>query len=272
LWRDILRVVIAPDRLVLVRTARWRARVIERRLIEVTDADGADRADGADWHGAVAALAQVLKDSTWQHTDVRVVLSNQFMRFMLAPAMTVKADDIDKSLITKHYFKEAYGEIASAWTCRMDDAGGTVSMAADHGLIDAITQCFAAPQYRLTAIQPALAVAFNRWRRTFGTRAQWFAMIEGAHACLCLVQDGEWRQVRGITAVDDLPVEVMRTIAREQILAGLETAPEVVSVFSLDGKTVELVADAGCKVQQLAFPAGGGTRVESAHVALALAT
>jgi hypothetical protein len=267
-WRDRLRVVITPDRLVLVRTSRWRQHVMAQRVIDLPAVGDTDAAEG---RGVVQVLRQILKEAVWQHTEVRVVVSNRLVRFMLAPAVPANDKNIDKSLIISHYFKEAYGDVTAAWACRMDEAGAPLSMAMDRALVDAITQSFTLPLYQLTSIQPALAVAFNRWRRTMGTRPQWFAMIEKGHACLCLLQAGAWRQVRSITAEEDLPVEVMRTIAREQLLAGLESAPEVVSVLALDGLSVVLPVTAGCKVMQLTLPAGRGSRHEAASVALALA-
>ena len=264
LWRDTLRVLIAPERLLLVRTSRWRKRVIEQRVIDIVQTGDA----AAGWQEALQALTRAAREGAWQRTDVRVVLSNRLLRFMLAPAPETSAVISDNALIANHYFKQAYGEVAAGWVCRMDDDGGPVAMALDRALLEAVTHCFAAPDYRLLSVRPALAVVFNRWRRLFGAGTHWFAMAEAGHACVCLLQAGLWRQVRGIASADDLPAEVLRTLTREQILAGVDAAPGELALFALDGKIAERFEAAGCKVRRLTLPAPG---VQSAPSGMALA-
>lgn len=266
LWRDVLRVVVAPRQLTLVRTTRLRAQVIAARVSDVPDSEA------GDGRLAVQLLQEMARETAWQGTDVRIVLSNRLARFMVTPALNTTLDKLDSTSIASHYFKDAYGEIAATWACRLDDAGGRIAMAVDRALIDAITQCFAGADYRLRAVQPALSVGFNCWRRSFGLAAQWFAMTEAEHACLCLLQGGEWQQVRGIDAGDseELPTEIMRAIAREQVLAGLEQAPELLSMLALDGRHLEMPGGSEVRLQRLTLPRASNSN-QSVGIALALA-
>ena len=264
LWRDTLQVLIAPERLLLARTSRWRKRVIDQRVIDIVQTGDA----AAGWQEALNALTRAATEGAWQHTDVRVVLSNRLLRFMLAPTLETRSAGLDNVLIANHYFKQAYGEVAAGWVCRMDDDGGPVAMALDRALLQAVTHCFTGPDYRLLSVRPALAVVFNRWRRRFGSGTHWLVMAEAGHSCVCLLQAGQWRQVRCVSSTDDLPAEVLRTLTREQLLAGVDAAAGELALFALDGKMAEQLEAAGCKVRRLTLPSPG---VQGAPSGMALA-
>jgi hypothetical protein len=270
LWRDVLRVVISPRQLTLVRTTPWRARVIEAHVIDVPQTAAGNGDADSEGRAALSMLQELAHEAAWQGTTVRIVLSNRLARFMVAPPANAALGKIDSAAVASHYFKTAYGDIAANWACRLDAAGGRIAMAVDRTLLDALLQCFPLPHYRIQSVQPALAVAFNGWRRTFGPAPQWFAMREAGHTCLCLLQSGEWQQVRGIDADDDLPAEVLRSIAREQALTGMEQPPATLSMLVLDGKPFELPEGSGIRLRRLTMPKARMAN-PSAGVALALA-
>lgn len=269
LWRDALRVMIAPDRLVLVRASRWRGKILEQSVIPVSDAGE------PSWRGAVDALSHALKHAAWQQCDVHVVLSDRMVRYLLVPAAKDgNPAKVDSQLVANHYFKETYGGMASVWTCHVDDSDGDgkrLATAIDRDLLNNIANCCNAPGYRLVSLKPALVVAFNHFRKEWGAGPHWFAITDAHSACLCLYQGGAWVQIRSIETEEDLGAEIARVMARENLLAGIETAQGEVSILALDTLDHTAMDAQGQKVRRLGMLVSASARTDSARVALALA-
>lgn len=270
LWRDSLRIVLAPDRLVLVRASRWRRRISERSEVPVA------AADGPAWAAAVAALRRALDGGPWRECDVHVVLSDRLVRYLLVPASAPgAAARVDGRVVAEHYFREAYGDLVSGWTCALDDTPGAdglrLAVAVDRDLVNAVTGCFGGDAFRLQTVVPAMIVAFNHFRREWTGTAQWFAVTERDGACLCLYQDGGWREIRNIAVSDDLAGEMARVIARESVLAGLECKAGEVAVLDLDALDLAALEVQMRGVRRLAPRVAGKLRGESPRVALAMA-
>jgi len=271
LWRDALRIVVAPDRLVLARVSRWRGGLLEHLVIPVTSTAA------PVWHDVIDALARTLKSAVWQGCDVHVVLSDRLVRYLLVPAIPVgNPAKSNGERIASHYFREAFGDSAAEWACQMDGTEGEglrVATAIDRDLLDGIVNNCSAPGYRFASLKPAVVAAYNRFRKGWGSGAHWFAVTESCSACLCLYQDGQWRQIRNIETEFEPGAEMARIIGRENLLAGIDDTQTGISIFALDAldHAALHIGNHSVKPLSLKLNASFGVRNEPARTALAMA-
>src|ERR1700752_1678260 len=81
LWRDQVRIGVAPDRLIVAGYQRGvNPRLVRREILEVPPNDA-----GPAWQAAVDAVPDALASSRAGRPEVSIVLSNCFVRYALVP-------------------------------------------------------------------------------------------------------------------------------------------------------------------------------------------
>lgn len=256
LWRDELRIVLCPDRVILARLGRgWRPRVLTKEVLPFQPG-----ANGFEWQPSLDALADRLKGAKDESANAVVILSNHFVRYTLVRWDEQLTDPREQEALARICFQKTYGDLANDWTIRMSDEGyglPCIACAIDRMLPEAIVRTLAPTRLRLTSIRPYFVAAFNQWRRRLGDTRSFLLVAEPGRVCAGLLGDEKWFSVRMIPILDNLVDELPELLHREALLAGLDSI--VTSyLFAPEEPNFVLPAGAGIAVETLKLPAREG--------------
>ncbi len=234
LWRDELRVVLAPEQVVLVRLGWTLTRRGPTRRVEAkTVADCASSAGGeASWDAAIKTLEAELPRLLARKTVAKVILSNHFMRYTLMPWSETLSDAVEEEAYARHCFRQLYGAAAEQWELRLspERAGlPQLASAVDTRLLAALRGVFERNGVVLESMQPRLMAAYNNCRPSLKKRSAWFALYEPGCLCLALLQHGRWVSVRTMRIGGDWRDTLSLVLEREAYLS--EPGASTKSVF-----------------------------------------
>lgn len=97
--------------------------------------------------------------STLKNTQVRVIISNHFVRYTVLPWQQGVNTRADWLAIAEHTFRKQYGAITQDWTIRVNLTTAdtpVVASAIDQSLQTALTQIAESLNFKLQAIEPLL--------------------------------------------------------------------------------------------------------------------
>jgi len=234
LWRDELRVVLAPEQVVLVRLG-WALtkRGLIPRLEEKSVVDCAPTAAGdAAWDAPLNTLEVEMPRLLARRTVAQVILSNHFVRYTLMPWSETLSNAAEDVAYARHCFRQLYGADAEQWELRLSpERAGLPRLvsAVDARLLAALRGVFERNGVALASIQPRLMAAYNNSRLTLKNSSAWFALLEPGCLCLALLQDGRWASVRTMRIGSDWRDTLSRALEREAYLA--EANADTQSVF-----------------------------------------
>lgn len=222
-WRDRVRIVLRPDRVILVRLAgALTPRVSAKEIVDCA---------GDGWQPAVAALAGALKGAKWQRADATVILSSHFVRYLLVPWSDQLVTEEERAAWVRHSFTEVHGADAAQWEFRWSEEGPgrpQVASAVEQALPAAIREVFKASTLRLRSLQPYAMAAFNHWRRAMAGPERFFLLAEPGRLCLAALSQGQWRSFHSRRLGEAWQEELPRFLERELLLSeGEEAEPRV---------------------------------------------
>jgi len=140
------------------------------------------------------------EETTNANSEITVVLSNHFARFILVPWSQSLGNAEEETAFVRYCFAKVHGERSKAWEVRLSPAptGSTrIASAIDSSLMQAVRAAFpAGARAKLVSVQPYLMSAFNRWRKQVGGERAWFLLVEPQRACLTRLEGGRWSSVR----------------------------------------------------------------------------
>ncbi|HEY0666470.1 MAG TPA: hypothetical protein VGD24_10420 [Gallionella sp.] len=254
--RDELRVVLAPDRVSLVRIGRgFTRRGLTRRVLQKKVIACADAPDGTDsWGIAVNALAAELPALDEDTAFATVILSNHFVQYAIVPWSGALRDEAEEAAYARHFFSQLYGSAAGSWELRlsMDRAGvPQLASAVDLGLTGALRGLFDGAGMKLRSIQPGLMAAFNSCRGSLQRRSAWFVLFEAGNLCLCLLQQGRLASVRTLRPGADWCETLPHLLEREQYLIDEVAHTDEVLVWAPELEPSVLPAGSGWKMHAL---------------------
>ena len=219
LWRDELHITLGPDRAAMVRFGRgMRPAVTARREI----ACAAPALDEAPWAKAIESLEAGLHGIADGKCDVRVVLSNHFVRYALVPWSEQISDREEEQAFVRHCFAQTYGENAQRWAVRMSPCGygeTQVASAIDQALLEGLERVFRPHGARLVSVQPLFVTLFNQWRRQLPPSVAWFVVAEPGRLCVSRLQHGAWRTLRAVKTGEDWQETLTRLLEREYLIS-----------------------------------------------------
>jgi hypothetical protein len=242
LWRDELRVVLAPEQVVLVRLG-WALtrRGLTRRVMAKAVVDCASAGGETPWGAAITTLEAELPHLLTRRTVAKVILSNHFMRYALIPWSETLSDAAEEEAYARHFFRQAYGTAAEHWELRLspERAGlPQLASAVDSRLLAALRAVFVRHGVALDSIQPRLMAAYNNCRPTLHKRSAWFVMVEPGCLCLALLQHGRWASVRTMRIGSDWHNTLAQALDREVYMAEAGAAIQEVFLWAPElGKT-----------------------------------
>lgn len=208
-WREERGVALAPA---TAKWARW-ARGWSRTPAEQTALPVAVGVSGSAWKAPLAALQSAwteVSDKPGRPADVRVLLSNHFVRYAIVPWHDQLTRPAERQALAEHAFRAAFGERAAGWRVQLAPTGygePALACAVDRDLVTALATLCEAGSHHLVALQPLLMAAFNQHRRQLG-RDACLSIIEPGRLCCAWLHEGRWRAVRNLRlggiSVDDL--------------------------------------------------------------------
>ena len=256
LWRDELRVVLAPDQVALVRlgwtlTKRGPTRRVEAKIVVAcTPASEGE----TPWDEAVRTLEKELPRVVARKSAATVILSNHFMRYTLMPWNDELSGAAEEEAYARHCFRQIYGAAAEQWELRLSpEAAGQPQLASavDRRLLAALRGVFERKGVALASLQPRLMAAFNHCQPSLQKRSGWFVLYEPGCLCLALLQHGHWASVRTMRIGSDWRDTLSTVLEREIYLAEAGAATDEVFLWAPELGKTELPESGRWKIHNL---------------------
>jgi hypothetical protein len=224
---------VTSQHVAAVTVARgWPRRMKDQYLVSCESIPGE-----RSWKAAISALRAMLAKLEGRSGKVAIVLSNRFVRYIVAPWQDQFADIDMETAFARHCFRESYGPAADQWDVRVSAAPlgqPRIASAVDAEFLEAIHQEFAQTRLKIRSIQPQLMAAFNKWRNKVDARASLFIAIEDQfYTCMLLVR-GRCEAVHAGALGAPLDEALPAILDREFVRSGLEERPSLF-LYSADG-------------------------------------
>lgn len=194
-WRSRLVLGLAPDRLTALRYGPG----LTPRQVAHTDVElpKAQSDQPGQWHGALAALPDLLRKIAKPGISVDVVLSNHWVHYAVLPGDPGLRRATDLHALATIVFDKHYGALSREWELKVSPTRRGQPMMASgvpRELLESL-RAACSGEVRLRAIQPALMPAANRVRRHLDRGHAIVALIETGRVTVAHCHDGAWRQV-----------------------------------------------------------------------------
>ena len=223
-----------------------------KRLLEKQHALVTENQQGANhaqpWASALLVLEKLLTQSGGESLNtlslnarlasnlpITLVLSNQWFRYKIIPAMPAFSPADKVMAVATHCFRESYGDSVDSWMIRVNPLPhGDILLisAVDAELIATIEMLCKKHRCKLKSIQPYLMSGFNSMRHQLGAGVSCLVQVETGRLTIALMRDGNWQSitattVANVTAKDisaDWSEDLAALISREMLLSGLQNA------------------------------------------------
>ena len=214
-------------------------RLLEKQHVLVTDQQKPAH-QAQPWLGGILALENLLSQSSkklpsaqtsskdsFNGLPITLVLSNQFVRYQVIPAMPAFSPADKVMAIATHCFRESYGDSVDNWTIRaspLPHGDSLLISAIDTELIAAIEALCQKYQCKLSSLQPYLMSGFNSMRRQVGSGVSALVQVEDGRLNVALMRDGNWQNITATKTAEDWSADLASLISREMLLSGLQVA------------------------------------------------
>ena len=266
LWRDQVRIGVAPERLILAGYQRGvNPRLVRKDIIEVQPHDAAP-----PWQAAVDALPDALAPSRAAKPEVSIILSNCFVHYALVPWTPALRTEAEWLALARHRLVAVHGAAAEHWELRVTDTvrmGALIACGVEATLLDALQAKVAEARATLSSVQPYLIAAFSRIRTKIGHESCWLVIEEPGCLMLALIRGGHWLSIRCRQVDPDWRASFGELIERESALLAVEQPCTKVIVYT--PLAFEPDASSGFQVRDLTLV--GGTSADFQPLAMALA-
>lgn len=208
LWRDEVAIYLAPRKIALARRGRGLKPVVGSAT-EIAVPGG----HFADVRPALAKLAEVLAEPTWQNGSARVVVADPWARYGIVNWTGARLDDAGKLTHARYVLADAFGEGLADWSVSLADTppGRSYVACAMHGqLKPLIDDALGAAKLQLVSLQPQLIVAYNVWRHRLPTDDAWFVSLDEGSLSAVHLSNGSWDRVHMTRLSNDWVVELER--------------------------------------------------------------
>jgi len=236
--RDAHDILLAPYR---VEFTQLRSGQSPEHLIIDCDNEA-----GGTYQSALAALIAGLKQLAWSDTDVRVRLSNHFVRYALVPTLTRLRNREERMAAARHHLSAIYGERAERWQVALNDSGranSAIAAGVDQDLMQQLVTILADAQVDVLTVEPLVATEFNALRREIAKAPTWFGIAEPGRIALAYLENQAWRFLHAERLRASLSDALRPLLERTQMANGVQ--PGRVLLVSDDAPDVELSNSAG---------------------------
>lgn len=224
LWRDEIGVLLEPRRLVLARISRGlRPKRLGSAFRDVPTGHF------ATWEPALAALRESLTCPEWQNANVRVVVADHWVRYMIVPWVAELDDEAERLTHARHLLGQAYGEMDD-WVITLSDTvpgRPLVATALPSALLTGLMADVAASANRLVSTQPQLAAAFNVASPRLPQTPFWFVSVNEGSLAAAHVTANAWDRVHAVRIGSDWSAELRRLRLFGRIASGDQSEERV---------------------------------------------
>jgi hypothetical protein len=151
------------------------------------------------WRDALDALGAQLAAAAPRLRALRVVLSDQFVRYLVVPWDDALRTTEERLAYLSHHYRSVYGERVGSWCMAAGDVGSDSALclaaAVDEALVDALHALAGQHGATLRSVVPHAVAALNTSRRAIDARSCFVAVREPGALCLLRIGDGEVRAV-----------------------------------------------------------------------------
>lgn len=247
LWRKELRIMLCPDKAVVMVLKRTLGRKVVSQAILPAIPD-----NSADWRPAMEALEQWLTENDLTKTDVKILLSGNFVRFAMMPFSDGVNSRAERLTVAGLLFESVYGETARQWKLALEEEeyGEPCLVAAiDLALWDALFQMISSRQLRVVSVQPYVVFVSNAFNKQIQDGNSLLVIVENQQAVLMEIKDNKISGVRKTTlSADSDGPEFISLLRREMLISGLSEATSRVYLHIAGDPNFKIQADAGMDV------------------------
>jgi hypothetical protein len=175
-WRDRWLIGLAPAQVALVQLRRGL-----KPTVGMHGTRACEETAGSPWAGAVAALDALLDEAGARGGEARIVLSNQFVRYVDVPWTPGIRRERDRVAMASECLRAVHGDVVSVWqvSLHMPVFGqGGIAAAIDLALLENLRACCGKRQLRLVCLRPHLAAAMAQCRDRLEMADGGFVMSE----------------------------------------------------------------------------------------------
>lgn len=234
LSRERLLISLAPGELNWVRLSGLLSpQVSAKRTVPVEHDFNVRRND--------SVIAALLSEATqWQHDNVavRIVLSNDFVRYAIVPHSESVSGGEEEMAFARFHFSRVHGEVSRGWDIRLSRISGGMRLACavDSALIAALHQSFPRDRRpRLVSVQPLLMAVFNQGVPSVPDAGAWLLVAEADRTCVALLSGKTWYAVWNAKGqFYDLEAWVS-LVERVRWSVNLDAVPETVLIHTTQG-------------------------------------
>lgn len=192
-WSDSICAALMPGSVSAAVWPRgWATSPSERTALPCPAATAGPR-----WAPAADRLREWLGQPGRRRAGVRLVLSSQFVRYLVVPWNDALTRRAEREAVARHLLRETYGERADDWLLKVADApygAPALACAVDRELHAVIESLFPGTPQHLLALQPLLMVAFNQFRSELSADAC-LLVLEPDCLCCAIFRGGNWFSV-----------------------------------------------------------------------------
>ena len=198
--------------------------------------------DGFNWQNAVEALtAKLALINPEPKTPLRIVLSNDFVRYLLLPAQKVTLSHTEKNAYAKAAFRQLHGVTADSWQIKHDNPApnqATMLAAIDQRLQQSLEQVAVNYRLKLVSLTPYLMQVFNGLHKQLKDFSGYLALIEGERIVLLNINNGQIEQLKSQFIGSDWQIELNQFLDREQTLGHASSNNVLLCVLNHYAKTL----------------------------------
>ncbi len=249
LWRDQIRIFVAPERVDLVRISRslkGLGRFVQAPRITHSCVRDPDQ---SIWEAPLQKFEQLMKDAT--DTEVMITLSNHFIRYVTLPPQAEITKPSEVNAYATFRMREVYGERADKWKLSVsawDPFGGAICAAIDHDLMARFEEIATLYRIKLKDVEPYLASTFDHWKRLLCGPRVYFALVETGRICIALLIDGVWQNIRNQRILHCVEDELLAALDQVAILSGHKKIVEQVHLFAPENPGLALPVVSGWRI------------------------
>jgi len=253
---NTLWVTFAADGLAIVQQTRgFNKRITDQQFIKTRHTEK-HPAESPNWQLLVNQLDGYLSSASLnKNTQMNVILSSDYVRYIMLPAQQVAMNSAEKSAYVNAVFREIYGAAANDWYIKYHSAAphqNTPAAAVDKQLLASLEHLAGKYQLKLNTVQPYLMAAFNALNHSIHKANGYLVLLENTKLLLIYCQQGVCQQLQTVTVNQDWQTALKNALNRELLLnEQLNTADKNLFIYAPAQKNTSLNAIDGWHVQRI---------------------
>lgn len=173
------------------------------------------------WSASLSAAKSLLQQMPAK-AALKVVLSNQLIRYKVLPAFPPMTSADEALEMAKQSLFDVFGDLVEQWRIVVNPLphGDSVMVCAvDEALLVAIEGCVASENIKLTSVQPYLMAGFNALHTHIHSAYACFLQVEAGRITLAMLADKSWLNVSSQLAQPNIEEQIVGLMKREMVLA-----------------------------------------------------